>query len=105
MIHEPPGDPNGPIWQLIAARLLERSHGKIGNCTVCRTNTWTIGGQYIALSGSDHPTQPTIAPRTYPLVPLSCNTCGNTLLINLLFLFDESELNQLRLLPAWQRRT
>ena len=63
-----------------AAAWLEENWTGIRQCPVCTTNQWTVGdivelrlfeGGGLVVGGP-----------VYPLVPVICNKCGNTFLIN-----------------------
>jgi hypothetical protein len=90
---------NQATWQRIADRIQEKAAGSVGPCPVCHHNQFILGSTFTPLSGSESPTGASLGGRVYPMQPLICSTCGNTFLLNLVFLFSEAELAELTLTP------
>jgi hypothetical protein len=60
-------------------------------CAVCGHDDWTVGDVSdlpVRLPGSEAGTVLS-AQRVYPLIPLTCTTCGQVLFFNPKFLFSE----------------
>lgn len=52
-------------------------------CSFCGNNSWSISSKIFQLLEFDT-NGLTLGGPTYPVVPITCNHCGNTLLINAL---------------------
>jgi hypothetical protein len=63
------GDARGRLAQWVD------EHWRGVTCPVCSTNGWDIGGDILEIF-------PLGAEGVYPFIPITCKTCGNTLLIN-----------------------
>ena len=61
---------------------LNRIHGSI--CPLCNSNRWTISDQVFQAPEFDY-NGIIVGGISYPMVPLTCQTCGNTYFINALF--------------------
>ena len=70
----------------IIAKIAERAGGRVGPCSVCRTEKFTLTDGFALISISDQPNLVQLGGQTLPSVALVCTNCGNTLLINLLLL-------------------
>ena len=68
----------------IIARIAERSGGRVGPCSVCHAQQFTLTDGYVLLSISETPNSFQLGGKHLPSVALVCTNCGNTLLINLL---------------------
>lgn len=55
-------------------------------CPVCFTSNWTIGEGMVRLVIQDDPSEITLEGPSYPMVPLLCQNCGNTYLLNVFVL-------------------
>jgi hypothetical protein len=90
-----PASGNSPEAQAIKARILQAIIARGGAspvCPVCSQRLWTVG-PYIPMGVSTNPQQVRLGPEVVPCVILSCDTCGDMLLINLLILgFSAEEL-------------
>jgi hypothetical protein len=80
----------------IIAALAKASGNQAPICPVCRKRDFVVGA-FVPLQTALNPlgsgSSGFGAPQVIPCVTVSCQTCGNTQLINLLFLgFDESQL-------------
>ncbi len=86
--------------QLVFQRIFEkmRSKGATGDkCPLCKTNKWILGS-YVPLTTSNVPTEVVLRAQVYPLIAMICSNCGNTQLVNLLYLgFTPQEIQALRL--------
>ena len=60
---------------------LKKIHGSI--CPLCNNNAWTISNQVFQTLEFDYNGLP-IGGASYPVVPLTCQYCGNTYFINAL---------------------
>jgi hypothetical protein len=89
-----------PTRQEITERIIRACREKMPQlrCSLCGTKNWDIGSDFIPIIGSETPNHP-IFDQThlvYPLVPLICHHCGNTHLINLLYLgFSQKDLAEI----------
>lgn len=52
------------------------------NCPMCGKNNWNIGTDMITMLGVSEDTSIQIGGRITPVVPVTCNECGNTIYIN-----------------------
>ena len=55
-----------------------------GSCQLCHNTGWVIGSnvwQLLEFTGAGL----TFGGPIYPVIPLTCNTCGNTLFLNAIF--------------------
>jgi cytochrome c-type biogenesis protein CcmH/NrfF len=53
------------------------------HCAVCQNQNWTVAEGMVALTLQERLGALTIGGKVLPCVPLICNTCGNTILLNL----------------------
>jgi hypothetical protein len=53
-------------------------------CPVCRNTTWDTIDIVFELKGYESKSQPSTTPTIMPVVPVTCKTCGNTVLFNLI---------------------
>lgn len=60
---------------------LKKIHGSV--CPLCNSNNWTISDQVFQAPEFDYKGL-LIGGTSYPMVPLTCQTCGNTYFINAL---------------------
>jgi hypothetical protein len=68
----------------IGTALNQRGVGSANPCPVCGQRTLTLNGEgFITLAVSEHPLDISLGGRGFPLIPLVCGNCGNTILINL----------------------
>jgi hypothetical protein len=67
---------------LIINRLVQANASQ-PQCQVCRHKEFTVG-PFVALPVATTPTNVSYGPTVVPCVALMCQTCGNTILINLL---------------------
>lgn len=83
----------------IQQRIIKALEDKIGvpKCPLCGKDAWSVGNSYIVISLSPHPSQVHMGGPVYPTIPVTCQHCGNTHLLNLLILgFKQEELDSLR---------
>ena len=53
-------------------------------CPVCQNTNWDTIDIVFELKGYESKSRPAVSPTIMPLVPVSCKTCGNTILFNLI---------------------
>lgn len=84
----------------VTKRLNELWNKKAKNphCQVCGEMQWQWGVGFLTPVLVDSPTKTSLGGPAYPLIPIICGNCGNTLLINLLiFGITEEELGKMTL--------
>ena len=89
-----------PTNKEIGDRILAALQNKTGHhqvvCPICGGESWTLLDRYAPLPLSGNAIQFTIGPKILPLIPLYCEKCGNTQLINMMVLgFKEEDLKSL----------
>jgi len=67
------------LWKALAERA-----SKGGVCPICGTNGWQAGDFVVNLQEQARTTGSLVVAggRFYPTIPIICNTCGNTVLLN-----------------------
>jgi hypothetical protein len=70
----------------IIAKIAEKAGGRVGPCSVCRAQQFTLADGYVSLSISPTSKAVQIGGPHLPSVALVCTNCGNTFLFNLILL-------------------
>jgi hypothetical protein len=70
--------------QVIANAIMEKraENAPAMKCPVCYTSNWSIGDGVVRMVLQYNVGIVTLAGPSYPLIPLLCSNCGNTLLLN-----------------------
>jgi hypothetical protein len=68
----------------IALALRNKGLGQHGRCSLCNHNGWTLAAGFVMLSLQASPSAGlVIGGPSLPLVALTCDNCGHTLLVNI----------------------
>lgn len=82
------------IGDRILAVLRKKMEHGVG-CPLCGKATWLLNADFISLPVTNSPRELQLGGEILPLVPITCTTCGNTQMLNLLVL-GFSDLDSLR---------
>lgn len=70
------------IGRKVASNIIQVGQGLV--CPLCRRSSWIVSQGFVSLLVEPDPEVYRGAGRRLPCVAITCDTCGNTLLINLL---------------------
>lgn len=64
-----------------------KSRGALNPCAVCgQDDKWIHADGFVRLQSLRNPNKPSSGNEGYPLLPIICKNCGNTIFLNLLIL-------------------
>jgi 5-methylcytosine-specific restriction endonuclease McrA len=88
----PPGRPPAPeTWDEYAdgvRKWVSAQWGADHKCPYCGHPDWHIGEVVSLASVPNWPSEPGSAPGHYPVAQLICRTCGHTVLVNAVYIFQ-----------------
>lgn len=85
---------NADIFEKIRAALAAKGGPKA--CTVCGNFKWVWGPSFVRLTSTSNANRPGSGQLGYPSIPMLCQVCGNTHLLNLIFLgFSTEEIEKM----------
>ena len=74
----------------VQQRIIEALAKKVGEremrCSLCGDKNWLLTPEFHSISLSKSPKKTVLGGQGLPVVPLTCNTCGNTHMLNLIVL-------------------
>lgn len=90
-----------PSKKEVFAKLVGLLNEKTGGqqpCAVCGKQAWRLQESFIHMPVAPHPNAVRLGGEGFPMWPIVCGNCGNTLFLNLLVL-GVKDLDELRIEP------